>query len=77
MAIFASGGIKDGLDIAKCIALGAKLGGMAGTFLKAAVISTENAMEMMELTRRQLKVTMFAVGAGGLEALKSQKLVLA
>ena len=77
MAIFASGGIKDGLDIAKCIALGAKLGGMAGTLLKAAAISKESAMEMMELTKRQLKVTMFAVGAGGLEALKSQKLVLA
>ena len=30
MTIFASGGIKDGLDIAKCIALGATLGGMAG-----------------------------------------------
>jgi isopentenyl-diphosphate delta-isomerase len=29
MTIFASGGLKDGLDIAKCIALGATLGGMA------------------------------------------------
>jgi isopentenyl diphosphate isomerase/L-lactate dehydrogenase-like FMN-dependent dehydrogenase len=50
---------------------------MAGTLLKAAAISKESAMEMIELTKRQLKVTMFAVGAGGLEALKSQKLVLA
>ena len=76
MAIFASGGVKDGLDIAKCVALGAKLGGMAGIFLKAAVISTENAMEMMELTSKQLKVTMFAVGVDRLEALTSQNLVL-
>ena len=41
MTIFASGGLKDGLDIAKCIALGATLGGFAGQFLKAAAISTE------------------------------------
>jgi isopentenyl-diphosphate delta-isomerase len=75
MVIFASGGIKDGLDIAKCIAIGATLGGMAGTFLKAASISTESVKEMLELTKRQIEVTMFAVGAGELRALKSDKLI--
>jgi len=69
MTIFASGGIKDGLDIAKCIALGATLGGMAGNFLKAAAISTEQAIEMMKLTKRQIEVTMFAAGVGTLEGL--------
>ena len=34
MKIFASGGIQDGIDIAKCLALGAVLGGMAGKFLQ-------------------------------------------
>ena len=63
MTIFASGGIKDGLDIAKCIALGAALGGMAGQFLKAAAVSTEKAVDMMKLTKRQIEVTMFAAGA--------------
>ncbi|MEW6400831.1 MAG: type 2 isopentenyl-diphosphate Delta-isomerase [Chloroflexota bacterium] len=63
MTIFASGGIKDGLDIAKCIALGARLGGMAGNFLKAAAVSTEKAVDMMKLTKRQIEVTMFACGA--------------
>jgi isopentenyl-diphosphate delta-isomerase len=62
MTIFASGGLKDGLDIAKCIALGATLGGMAGHFLKAAAISTENAIEVIQLTKRQIEVTMFAAG---------------
>ena len=73
--IFASGGIKDGLDIAKCIALGATLGGMAGNFLKAAAISTEKAVEMMKLTKKQIEVTMFACGVGTLEGLKIGKLV--
>ena len=69
MTIFASGGLKDGLDIAKCIALGATLGGMAGPFLKAAAVSTEKTVEMMKLTKRQIEVTMFAAGAGSLKKL--------
>jgi isopentenyl-diphosphate delta-isomerase len=75
MTVFASGGIKDGLDIAKCIALGATLGGMAGNFLKAAAVSTEKAVEMMNLTKRQIEVTMFASGVGELKDLKVGKLV--
>ncbi len=76
MRIFASGGIKDGLDIAKCVALGATLGGMAGQFLKAAAVSTENVVEMMNLTKRQIEVTMFAAGAGTLESLTVGKLAM-
>jgi isopentenyl-diphosphate delta-isomerase len=75
MTIFASGGIKDGLDIAKCIALGATLGGMAGQFLRAAAISTKSAVQMMKLTKRQVEVTMFASGVGTLEGLKAGKLI--
>ncbi len=75
MIIFASGGIKDGLDIAKSIALGATLGGMAGQFLKAAAISTENVVDMMRLTKKQIEVSMFACGVGMLEGLKVEKLV--
>jgi len=72
MTVFASGGIKDGLDIAKCVALGATLGGMAGQFLKAAAISTENAVEMMKLTQRQIEVSMFSSGAGRLSDLSGK-----
>lgn len=74
MTIFASGGLKDGLDIGKCIALGATLGGMAGQFLKAAAISTKSAVQMMKLTKRQIEVTMFAAGVGRLDDLKNGKL---
>lgn len=75
MIIFASGGIKDGLDIAKCIALGATLGGMAGQFLKAAAVSTEKAVEMMKLTKRQIEVAMFACGVKEISDLKNGKLL--
>lgn len=70
LTVFASGGLKDGLDIAKCVALGASLGGMAGQFLKAAAVSTDNAIEMIRLTQRQLQVTMFCAGAGDIQSLQ-------
>jgi len=75
MTIFASGGIKDGVDIAKCLALGATLGGMAGQFLKAAAISTEKTVELLRLIRRQIQVVMFAAGAGTLSDLTADKLM--
>jgi isopentenyl-diphosphate delta-isomerase len=75
MSIFASGGLRDGLDIAKCIALGAALGGMAGQFLKAAAISTRSVVQLMKLTKRQIEVTMFAAGAESLDALKAGRLL--
>lgn len=71
MTIFASGGLKDGLDIAKCIALGATLGGMAVQFLKTAVISAEKAVELMRLTKKQIEVAMFAAGVGDLHSMRS------
>lgn len=76
VTIFASGGLKDGLDIAKCIALGATLGGMAGHFLKAAAISTEKTIETIKLTKRQIEVTMFAAGVQTLEELKSRRVLV-
>ena len=68
--IIASGGLKDGVDIAKCIALGAKMGGMAGPFLRAATISRNNTIELIELTKRQIQVTMFCAGARTLQKLR-------
>ncbi len=75
ITLFASGGLRDGLDIAKCIALGATMGGMAGPFLRAAATSSEQAAETIKLTRKQVAVTMFATGARDLEALKHIRLL--
>jgi isopentenyl-diphosphate delta-isomerase len=74
LLVFASGGLKNGLDIAKCVALGATLGGMAGNFLKAAAISTEKVIEIIKLTKKQLEVAMFASGARTIIILDAQKL---
>jgi isopentenyl-diphosphate delta-isomerase len=47
--LFASGGIRSGQDIAKCVALGADLVGLAGPFLKKAVQGEEDVAEEMEI----------------------------
>ena len=75
MRIFASGGLRDGLDIARCVALGADLGGMAGRFLKPATQSVEATVEMIEQTRLELQVCMFAAGVADLRQLKQTQLV--
>ena len=69
--IIASGGLRNGLDIAKCIALGAIMGGMAGPFLKAAVKSLDAVLEQIEITQTELRVAMFGIGAATIEALQS------
>jgi len=73
--VFASGGLRDGLDIAKCIALGAVLGGMAGPFLKAAAISAEETVKMISEVSREIQVCMFGVGVDRITALQQITLV--
>jgi isopentenyl-diphosphate delta-isomerase len=76
MRIFASGGIRSGVDIAKCIALGAELGGMAGPYLKAANESASAVTQMIEEVSRELRVCMFASGAANIAALQGVTLIL-
>jgi len=70
MPIIASGGLRDGIDIAKCIALGAQLCGLAGPFLKAAAQSAEAAHDLVRELTAQLRITMFVAGARDLAALQ-------
>ncbi|MFC1921876.1 type 2 isopentenyl-diphosphate Delta-isomerase [Chloroflexota bacterium] len=74
LKVFASGGLREGIDIAKCIALGASLGGMASPFLKAANQSVEKTIDAISLIRRQIEITMFASGTANLEQLRKSHL---
>lgn len=74
MIVFASGGLRSGLDIAKSIALGAIAGGMAGPFLKAASISLATVSELIDETANLIKVSMFGAGLETLDDLKNAKL---
>lgn len=75
LPIIASGGIKNGIDVAKCIALGARLVGFAGDFLRAANTGgVEGVVEMAQTITNELRVTMFGSGAGDLTALSETQL---
>lgn len=68
--VFASGGIRDGIEAAKCIALGASLVGLAGEFLRAADRDgVDGVVELAETVTDELRVAMFCAGAGDLTAL--------
>jgi isopentenyl-diphosphate Delta-isomerase len=75
LPIFASGGLRDGIDIAKCIALGAVLGGMAGPFLKAAAASVEETIKVVAEIRQEIKVCMFAAGVSSIQELQQTTMI--
>lgn len=70
VAIFASGGIRSGQEIAKCAALGADLVGLASPFLKRAVESTQAVVEEMELLWAELRIAMFCSGVATIDQLR-------
>ena len=70
LPLVASGGIKDGLDSAKALALGSSLVGIARPLLQAAVESSEKVIRVIERLVRELKMTMFLVGASDLRQLQ-------
>lgn len=74
LPVIASGGLRDGVEAAKCIALGASLCGLASPFLKAAAISPEATAEVIAELTRELRIAMFAAGAGSIAQLQSTPL---
>ena len=70
----ASGGIRSGLDVAKSIALGADLAGLASPFLEPAMESEAAVLGTLQRMVHELKVAMFCVGARTLPALKKATL---
>ena len=70
LPIFASGGIRSGQDIAKCVALGADLVGLASPFLKRAAESSAAVVDEMETLAAELAIAMFCSGAGCLADLR-------
>ncbi|HYO88714.1 MAG TPA: type 2 isopentenyl-diphosphate Delta-isomerase [Candidatus Limnocylindrales bacterium] len=75
LPVIASGGLRDGIDVAKCIALGALIGGLAGPFLKAADDSVEAVAELIAVLNAQIRVAMLCSGARDIHALQHTPLI--
>ncbi|NOJ26989.1 MAG: type 2 isopentenyl-diphosphate Delta-isomerase [Nitrososphaera sp.] len=76
LPLVASGGLRNGLEAAKCIALGASMVGMAYPFLKAAAKSKEDLESFARTVIAELQSTMFLVGAKNIPALASSRYIL-
>lgn len=75
LPIIASGGIRNGIDVAKCIALGAEVAGLAGPFLKAANESPEALDQFIQVLTAQLRIAMLCSGVSTIEKLKQAELI--
>ena len=73
--LIASGGIRNGVEVAKAIALGADAVALASPFLKAAALSAEAVMERIEEISQEMRIAMFCIGAADLGELKDTPLL--
>ncbi len=73
--LIGSGGVRNGLDIAKCIRLGAQMTALAQPFLAPALESSQAVIEKIEIIQEQLRWAMFLTGSKDLKALQSAPLL--
>ena len=73
--LIASGGLRNGIEAAKAIALGADLAGLAFPFLQAASESASAIDELVELLIAELTTVLFCTGNKNLEELKKSRAI--
>jgi isopentenyl-diphosphate Delta-isomerase len=73
--LVASGGIRNGVDIAKALALGATVAALGQPLLEPALESADKVVESLAGLVQELKVAMLCIGAGDLAALKRAPLM--
>jgi isopentenyl-diphosphate Delta-isomerase len=74
--LIASGGLRNGLEIAKAIALGADLAGLAFPFLQAASESPQALVELTELLIAEITTVLFCTGNKNLADLRRSKCLI-
>ncbi|MEE2661437.1 MAG: type 2 isopentenyl-diphosphate Delta-isomerase [Pseudomonadota bacterium] len=75
LTLFASGGIRNGIDAAKGIRLGATLVGMAAPVLASAVVTVEEVRDVIRRYDEELRIAMFCTGSPNLAALRTARLL--
>jgi isopentenyl-diphosphate delta-isomerase len=74
MTVIASGGVRNGIDAAKALALGADVVGMAYPFLQPATESGDRVAERVQRIVQELKICMFCLGVKTVTELRQAKL---
>jgi len=73
IVIFASGGIRSGLDAAKAIALGADIAAIGLPVLKNIQVSVNSCADYIKEIETGLKIAMFGIGAHNINELKNTR----
>ncbi|MDV2990898.1 MAG: Isopentenyl-diphosphate delta-isomerase [Chroococcidiopsis sp. SAG 2025] len=71
--LIASGGLRHGLEVAKAIALGADLAGLAMPFLRAAADSESTLHALAEVLMAEITTVLFCTGNANLQQLKQSQ----
>nr|WP_278003476.1 type 2 isopentenyl-diphosphate Delta-isomerase [Nodosilinea sp. TSF1-S3] len=70
LPLIASGGLRHGLDVAKTLALGADLAGLAMPFLRAASESEEAVADLAEVLMAEIRTVLFCTGQKNVAGLR-------
>ena len=70
ISLIGSGGVRHGLDIARCIRLGADMTALAQPFLKPALESTNSVIKKINILSDQLRWALFLTGSKNFDELK-------
>jgi isopentenyl-diphosphate delta-isomerase len=74
--VISSGGVRSGLDVAKSMALGASLAGIALPMLEPATKGSEKVIAAMSSYLRALRISMFLTGCKNLSELQETPLMI-
>jgi isopentenyl-diphosphate delta-isomerase len=76
LPILATGGIRNGLDAARAVALGADAAGMASGLLKAAKESSQAVVDELNMIIGELRAALFLTGSASLDEIRQRKHIL-
>lgn len=74
--IIGSGGIRDGIDVAKALRIGADFTALARPFLMVALNGQSSIERFIEKTFRELRITMLLTGSKNIDELKKVPVVI-
>jgi isopentenyl-diphosphate delta-isomerase len=73
--VIASGGLRNGIDCAKAVRLGADMTGLAAGLLAEAVAGPEALIQHLEIVIEQLRIACFCTGSANLASLRSAEVL--